>query len=241
MNILRRLIIICFLLCVVSCKSELYSGLDETEANQMQALLIYNSIPVGKKTEKNGITLTVDDDNFVDAVEILRQHGFPRKQGTTLLELFPSGQLVSSPEQEEAKLNFFKSQQLGTVLRDMDGVITAEVMVAQAPVVAGEKPGPVSAAVFIKHSPEVNLSAREAEIRELIQMSIPELKSQNVSILFQMAPYLYSQKMVTASADRFTIQKLAFSKKILLTVMASALVVMLISHIIWIISRRRRR
>ncbi|MFL9708850.1 EscJ/YscJ/HrcJ family type III secretion inner membrane ring protein, partial [Aeromonas veronii] len=87
-------------------------------------------IQADKSVEKEGVTLRVDQDRFVDAVEVLRQNGLPRRRTVTMQDLFPSGQLVSSPEQEEAKLNYLKSQQLEKMLGSMDGVITAEVSVA---------------------------------------------------------------------------------------------------------------
>lgn len=123
------------------CKSELYSKLDEKEANQMMALLIYNNIPADKRVEKEGVTLLVERERFVDAVEVLRQNGLPRRKTVTMQELFPSGQLVTSPEQEEAKLNFLKSQQIEKMLGSMDGVINAEVSVAEPRIIVGAAPG----------------------------------------------------------------------------------------------------
>lgn len=185
------LLMLCVLPLLGGCKSELYTRLDEAEANQILALLIYNRIPADKSVEKEGVTLRVDQDRFVDAVEVLRQNGLPRRRTVTMQDLFPSGQLVSSPEQEEAKLNYLKSQQLEKMLGSMDGVITAEVSVAEPRSQEGEPPAPSSAAVFIKYSPEVNLPAREAEIRALIRNGIPGLTPDRISLTLQRAEYRY--------------------------------------------------
>ncbi len=176
---------------LTGCKSELYSKLDETEANQMLALLIYNKIPADKEVSKEGISLRVEEDRFVDAVEVLRQNGLPRPKTVTMQDLFPSGQLVSSPEQEEAKLSYLKSQQLEKMLASMDGVISAEVSVAEPRTQDGETPPPASAAVFIKYSPDVNLPAREAEIRALICNGIPGLTTDRITLTLQRAEYRY--------------------------------------------------
>lgn len=157
----------------------------------MLALLIYNKIPADKIAAKDGITLEVDKSRFVDAVEVLRQNGFPRRKTVGIQELFPSGQLVSSPEQEEAKLNYFKSQQLEKMLSSMDGVITAEVSVAQRQAASADAPMETSAAVFIKYSPEINLPAREAEIRGLILNGIPGLTLGSITLTMQRAEYRY--------------------------------------------------
>lgn len=157
----------------------------------MLALLIYNRIHADKSVEKDGITLRVDPEHFVDAVEVLRQNGLPRRRVVTIQDLFPSGQLVSSPEQEEAKLSYLKSQQLEKMLGSMDGVITAEVSVAVPRAQGGDVPAPTSAAVFIKYSPEVNLPVQEAEIRSLIRNSIPSLTPDRISLTLQRATYRY--------------------------------------------------
>lgn len=184
-------ILLLSVLLLAGCKSELYSKLDESEANQMLALLMYNHIPADKETAKDGVTLKVERDRFVDAVEVLRQNGLPRRKTVTMQDLFPSGQLVSSPEQEEAKLSYLKSQQLEKMLSSMDGVVAAEVSVAEPRGVDGEAPPPASAAVFIKYSPEVNLAAREPEIRALVRDGIPGLAADRISITLQRAEYRY--------------------------------------------------
>lgn len=192
-------LLLCALPLLAGCKSELYSKLDETEANQMLALLIYNKIPADKEVAKDGISLRVDDDRFVDAVEVLRQNGLPRRKTVTMQDLFPSGQLVSSPEQEEAKLSYLKSQQLEKMLSSMDGVITAEVSVAEPRTADGDTPAPTSAAVFIKYSPEVNLPAREAEIRALVRDGIPGLAPERITLTLQRADYRYLPPPVPAA------------------------------------------
>ena len=191
MKILPWCLLLGVLPLLAGCKSELYSKLDETEANQMLALLIYNKIPADKEVSKEGISLRVEEDRFVDAVEVLRQNGLPRHKTVTMQDLFPSGQLVSSPEQEEAKLSYLKSQQLEKMLASMDGVITAEVSVAEPRTQDGEAPPPASAAVFIKYSPDVNLPAKEAEIRSLVCNGIPGLTPDRVTLTLQRAEYRY--------------------------------------------------
>lgn len=183
--------LLCTLMLLGGCKSELYSQLDEAEANQMMALLLFSNIPVDKSIGKDGAALLVDKDRFVDAVEVLRQHGLPRRKVTTMQDLFPSGQLVTSPEQEQAKLSYLKSQQLEGMLSNMDGVIGAEVSVAEPRARDGEPSEPASAAVFIKYSPDVNFPLREPEIRALVSSSIPGLNPDRVSVTLQRAAYRY--------------------------------------------------
>ncbi|MGE8357613.1 MAG: EscJ/YscJ/HrcJ family type III secretion inner membrane ring protein, partial [Microvirgula sp.] len=77
--------------------------------------------------------------------------------------LFPSGQLVTSPAQEQAKILYLKEQLLEKMLRGMDGVVSAQVSIAESVGQHRREPPSLSASVFIKHSPEVNLANREAD------------------------------------------------------------------------------
>jgi type III secretion protein J len=194
-----KVLIAALVLLLAGCKADLYTNLDEADANQMMALLIYHHIPADKVEAKGGITLRVDQSRFVDAVEVLRQNGLPKHKTVTMEDLFPSGQLVSSPEQESAKLIYLKSQQLEKMLDSMDGVINADVSVASPRMLPDSDQKPTtSAAVFIKYSPEVNVAAHEAEIRNLVLNGIPDLTPDRISVTLQRAEYRYLPTIVQA-------------------------------------------
>lgn len=192
-------------LLLAACKTDLHSKLDEAEANQMMALLIYHHIPADKEARKEGIALRVDDAQFVDAVEVLRQNGLPRAKTVTMQDLFPSGQLVSSPEQEAAKLTYLKAQQLEKMLASMEGVIAASVSVAAPRLRDGlDTPAdgnPTSAAIYLKYSPEVNLPAREADIRSLARDAIPDLRPERISVSLQRGEFRYMPQSAAAAPD----------------------------------------
>ena len=112
-------------LLLTGCKVELYQNLPQSEANQMVALLMLNHIDASSETDaKTGkVTLKIEKDQFINAVELLRQNGYPKAEYVGIEQLFPSGQLVSSPAQEDAKMSYLKEQQLERTLSSMDGVI----------------------------------------------------------------------------------------------------------------------
>ena len=199
-----RIILMGLVLMLTACKIDLYNKLSEEEANQMLALLILRHIDAEKQAGKSGdITLKVEKDQFVNAVEILRQYGYPKRKTDTIADLFPSGQLVTSPAQEHAKMTYLKEQQLEKMLNSMDGVIQAQVSIAEGMAsdnAASEVPAP-SAAVFIKYSPEANLTNREAEIKSLIHDGIPNLHPENISIVLQAADYRYLPKKMTLTSS----------------------------------------
>lgn len=238
MKKMHRLISLLLLLLLVGCKSELYTKLDEGEANQMLALLIYNHIPADKVTSKEGVTILVEQERFLDAIEVLRHNGLPRRKSITMEDIFPSGQLVTSPEQEEAKLNYFHSQQLEDMLNNMDGVITANVSIAEPRSVEGEDPAPTSAAVFIKYSPDANLPAREAEIRALIRNGIQGLTPERISITMQRSDYRYQ---INPPAERNHFADSLLSKKIPWASVIAAVVILLCGVMVVLIYLFRRR
>lgn len=233
-----KILLLALPLLLAGCKIDLYSKLDEPEANQMMALLIYHSIPADKETRKDGMTLRVEQSQFVDAVEVLRQNGLPHAKTVGMQDLFPSGQLVSSPEQEAAKLSYLKSQQLEKMLASMDGVITASVSVATPRLSDGidgnNTDATTSAAVYLKYSPEVNLPAREAEIRNLTRDAIPGLRPERISITLQRAEFHYQQQAAPATPLWNNPQLLALGGAV------AALVLTLAGALWWALRQRRR-
>ncbi|WP_240674563.1 type III secretion system inner membrane ring lipoprotein SctJ [Burkholderia stabilis] len=177
---------------LAGCKTDLYSNLPETEANQMLALLMLRHIDADKKIIKDGnVTIRVKSDQFVSAVELLRQNGLPTRKVSTIEEMFPSGQLVTSPAQEHAKIQFLKEQQLEKMLRAMEGVINAQVSIAKSAGQDRRDPDLPSAAVFVKYSPEYNFAARVPEIRSLVVTGVPNLSPERISVVVQAADYRY--------------------------------------------------
>ncbi|WP_145515804.1 EscJ/YscJ/HrcJ family type III secretion inner membrane ring protein SsaJ [Yersinia aleksiciae] len=175
------------------CGMELYSGLSEGEANQMLALLMLHQIKAEKQPEKGGtVGLSVDKSQFINAVELLRQNGFPRQQFATVDQLFPSNQLVTSPGQEQAKMVYLKEQQLEGMLSHMEGVIHADVTIAMPAPTDGKSSVPHAASVFIKYSPEVNLQSYQPQIKNLIRDAVPGIDYAQISVVMQPANYRFS-------------------------------------------------
>ncbi|MGL4906901.1 MAG: type III secretion system inner membrane ring lipoprotein SctJ [Plesiomonas sp.] len=188
--ILRWVSIIIIGLLLTACKIDLYSSLSENDANQMLAILMLHNIDAEKQKNTAGlIDLKVEKDKFINAVETLRLYGFPRQSFTDIETLFPSNQLVTSPQQEQAKLTYLKEQQLAKMLSHIDGVIQSDVTISTAPTAdnSDNSGQPNGVAIFIKHSPEVNLNNIQIQIRNLVHETIPQVDYNAISILLQPA------------------------------------------------------
>lgn len=196
-----KVVILLVTLLLTGCQEVLYEKLNQQEANEMLALLLGNGLPATKEVESSGmVTLFVDSGDFSRAIQLLHQHGYPRSRQMTFEELFPSGQLVTSPSQEHAKLVFFKEQQLENMFNQIDGVISSRVNIATCLSAEscpnGEQP---TASIFIKHSPEMNLSQYQNEIRSLVRHSIQHIDYQDISVILFPAKYRYIEALTTES------------------------------------------
>lgn len=63
-----------------------------------------------KKQEEDGVTLRVEQSQFINAVELLRLNGYPHRQFTTADKMFPANQLVVSPQKNSRRLIFKRTK-----------------------------------------------------------------------------------------------------------------------------------
>lgn len=185
----RCLVVAATVLLLAGCRIELYSGLPEEDANQMLAILMQHHIDADKQRGEGGITLRVDQAHFINAVELLRLNGFPHRKYTTAETMFPPNQLVVSPNEEQQKILYLKEQRIEGMLSQMEGVVQADVAIASHSASGEGEAAPISVAVFIKYSPQVNMEIFRMQIRSLVENAIPGLHYDHISILMQPASY----------------------------------------------------
>lgn len=189
MKCLRLALVIGLALLLVGCRVELYSALPEDDANQMLAILMQHHIDANKQSEAGGVTLRVEQSQFINAIELLRLNGFPRRSYVTAETMFPPNQLVVSPAEEQQKIIFLNEQRIERMLGQMEGVIHADVTIAYGSANDDGSVGPASVAVFIKYSPQVNLEAFRVQISNLVEKSIPGVQKEHIGILMQPAEF----------------------------------------------------
>ena len=183
----RRLVPLLLVFCLLlsACKVEVHTGLNEEEANQMLGTLLKRGIDVGKKNNgKNGFSILVEDNQMVQALEILRENGLPMDKFQSLGDVFKGQGMISSPTEEEARMAFAISQELAATFSRIDGVLSARVHVVLGKVdEAVNLRIPPSVGVFIRHNPESAVVAMGAKIRELSAHAVPGLTVENVSVM----------------------------------------------------------
>lgn len=182
---LYRLAFVAALAGLSACSEQsLYSGLSEQEANEMVAVLSLAGMEASKqKLKGNEFSVSVAQNEFAPAVQLLEKNGLPRDRYDTLGEVFAKEGFVSSPLEERARLNYALSQEIASTLSSIDGVILARVHLAVPPRNDLEDTTePASASVFVKHRAGVDLSDSVAQIKALVVNGIENLPYENVTV-----------------------------------------------------------
>ncbi|MCO4318273.1 type III secretion inner membrane ring lipoprotein SctJ [Phyllobacterium sp. 21LDTY02-6] len=187
---LKRLLTNCFLVAALAaalqaCKEDLYTNLEEREANAMVAALLHKGIPANRVVQKDGkLTVTVDEKQFAQAVTVLNEAGLPKTQFATMGSVFKQEGLVASPVQERAQMIYALSEELSRTVSEIDGVVSARVHV----VLPDNDPlqrnaVPASASVFIRHEPTLDINTLIPQIKTLVANGIAGLTYEKVSVI----------------------------------------------------------
>ncbi|MEG1610684.1 MAG: type III secretion inner membrane ring lipoprotein SctJ [Bilophila sp.] len=170
---------------LAGCQVDLYRGLTEYQANEMLSALLRRNIPTTKiDGAKNGFSVTVDEKNLVQALEILKENSLPGEKYQTLGSIFSGQGMISSPAEEQSRLAFAISQELSNTFSRIDGVLTARVHIVLGDIDKATDTKTVpSAAVFLRHSPESPVVNLVTKIRELTAKAVPGLGFEQVSVL----------------------------------------------------------
>lgn len=173
------------LMLLSACRTELFSQLNERDANDMLTVLRRTGLEVDKSLSNGGKgwSIFVDDKHVVQAMTVLRENGLPKVNHTSLGDLFRKDSMVSSPTEDRVRFLHGVSQELSETLTRIDGVVSARVHIVlpeNDPRVRNATPS--SAAVFIKHHPLVNIDTLVPPIRQLVARSIEGLELDRVSV-----------------------------------------------------------
>jgi type III secretion protein J len=181
----RLVTAVCALLVLAGCRTEIYSKLDESDANDMLVVLRNANIDATKELADGGKAwrVTVSEEKVVQAMNVLRDSGLPKKPHANLGELFKKDGMVSSPVEDKVRFLHGLSQELSETLSRIDGVMTARVhIVLPENDPRGKLQLPSSASVFMKFHPSVNLGPIIPSIRQLVARSIEGLDPERVSV-----------------------------------------------------------
>nr|WP_297350460.1 type III secretion inner membrane ring lipoprotein SctJ [uncultured Caldimonas sp.] len=192
------------LLGLAGCKVGLYSDLTEQEANEMVAALTQAGLGAAKeRADNSGWQVMVEDGDLGSALELLRAQGLPHDRYASMGDLFEKQGLVSTPSEERMRYIYAVSQELSQTLRNVDGVVAARVhVVIPANDPLSDRIRPSSAAVFIKHRPDVDLRLMAPAVKDMVAHSIEGLTHDKVSLsLFEARQASYAPQARTDAGE----------------------------------------
>ncbi len=180
-----KLAVLALMLLLQGCKTELYSALPETDANEMLSVLLRNNIEAEKVQGKKGVVdLKVERSQISVAIQTLKAHGFPKKSYANLGGVFKKEGLISSPLEERARYIHAVSEELSETISRIDGVLSTRVhVVLPESDQAGTKINPSSASIFVKHDEDVELNAYISKIKLLVNNSIEGLDYEKITVV----------------------------------------------------------
>ncbi|MET4030993.1 MULTISPECIES: type III secretion system inner membrane ring lipoprotein SctJ [unclassified Bradyrhizobium] len=194
------------LLSLAGCKADVYTKVQEREANEMLALLLRKGVDAVRIVAKDGTsTIQVEEKQLAFSIDLLNGEGLPRQTFKNLGEVFKGSGLVASPVEERARYVYALSEELSRTINDIDGVLSARVhVVLPKNDLLRQDATPSSASVFIRHGSNVRLSALLPQIKMLVANSIEGLSYDKVAVVFvpvERAQHELSSASAAASAQ----------------------------------------
>lgn len=169
-----------------ACQKALYQDLNEQQVNEMLALLLKYEMKAEKVSQGKGLfTLTIEEKELIQALEILNKNNLPRPSYTNLGEIFKGDSMISSSTEENARLAYAISQELTDTFSQIDGVLTARVHIVLGSTnpTTDEYTKP-SAGIFLRHTSESPVINYIANIKEVTAKSVPNLSFDDISVMF---------------------------------------------------------
>jgi type III secretion protein J len=191
---MRRLLILPLLLLLLAgCKSSLFEGLDEDQANRIVAVLSHHGIEgVKQRSPDKTWTVSVDSGDAVAATELTGAYALPRGSHANLGELFSRQGLISNPDEDRVRFIYGVTQELSETLEKIDGVLVARVHIVQPErdPVLGLVAAP-SASVMVRYRTDYNLELMRDKIRALVAGGVEGLTPERVNLtLIPVTPVL---------------------------------------------------
>ncbi|GGJ85785.1 type III secretion system inner membrane ring lipoprotein SctJ [Pseudomonas matsuisoli] len=184
-HIMRSVLVVMLALVLQGCDTELYSGLQQREANRIVSTLLGQGISADRVVQKDGtLTVTVDKARFAEAMTLLEAAGLPEQKFANLGDVFQSNGLVSSPVQEKAQMIYALSEELSHTVSQVDGVLSARVhVVLPDNDLLRRDAVPSSASVFIRYEPNLDINRLIPQVKTLVANGISGLGYDGVSVI----------------------------------------------------------
>lgn len=176
------------LVLLAGCTAQVQHGLDERQANEIQAVLVERGFEA-RKVEEDGRhptwAIEVASEQAADAVRVLAELGLPRPRNEGFRDVFKPG-LLPDPVEQHVRFLEAAAGELAQTLEAVDGVASARVhLVVPAPLRTGQPPGPAKASAFVRVRPGAldRVLAMRSELKSLVAGGVEGLTPEAVSLV----------------------------------------------------------
>ncbi|MEM6603492.1 MAG: hypothetical protein AAF621_05530, partial [Pseudomonadota bacterium] len=165
---------------------ELFTSVEEYEANNMLVILLREGIAAERELNPDGTyKIVLDDKRYVpEAMNALKMRGYPQKKHENLCTTFTGEGMVSTPLEQKARYNCAKAQELSGALMDVDGIVKAHVVLELAetdPI--SRKVKPATASVLLKYKPGIDIDTLIPKVKELVTYGVANMVYTNVNVV----------------------------------------------------------
>ncbi len=171
-------------LALSGCKEVLFSQLDETEANEMVAVLSASGVHATRERDKDdAYALLVEESDIPLATTLLRSAGYPRPQFDTLGKVFSDEGIAGTPFEEHVRYIYAMNEELSRTISSISGISSARVFITAPPKGRYEDTAPpASASVTINYEDGFNAPGEVSKIKTIIAHSVPNLDYDDVAV-----------------------------------------------------------
>jgi type III secretion protein J len=169
---------------LAGCSTSLRDNLQETQAEDIVALLQQEGVPASKQRANDGTwSVVLKEAEQGNAEQILRLYDLPRQSHQGLTDIFPGTGLLPSDLEEHARYQYALGQELASTIERIDGVLSANVQVALPPKDPKQTDPPKpTASAFVRYRSDQRVDLMKSQIRTLIARGISGVSADDVSV-----------------------------------------------------------
>ncbi|MBP2168811.1 type III secretion protein J [Erwinia toletana] len=191
-----KYILLTLIFIITGCKEDaLLNGLDQSQANEVVALLLKHNINASKvSVAKSGYSVYVARQDFSTAVDLITIYNFPSKPRIEIAEMFPADALISSPRAEVARIYSAIEQRLEQTLNQISGIVSSRVHVSYdiSNIDAEKKGRPTHIAVLLRYdTAQVASENLIFDATRLVKNSFANVDYDNISVVMTPVPEVW--------------------------------------------------
>lgn len=191
---MRRFIYLLPLLILAGCSRQLENGLNEKDAQEVVVTLRQHGIDAetqldagDKKGSTWDVTVKGGSDKLVEAWNVLRQSGLPRRKESGLEDVYANAGMIPTASEEKARLLVGLSGELERTLRSVSGVVDAHVNVVlpdDNPLLDKTQQLPATSSVLLQYQGD-QPPLKADEVKSLVAKGVQGLSPDEVSVVMK--------------------------------------------------------